>query len=168
METYVDVPKYTGFGASCPHSGERWSCPPYDFDPEEIWRRSDRLDLLAMQIFTETEETRKKVLADPAAFLFPFRMALDEALREREAAEPGSLRLNAGRCRVCRTDCAREKGQPCRFPGEMRYSLESLGAAVGDLARDVLGTPVLWIREGAVPAYLLQVGGLLRKERRDA
>ena len=163
LGNYVDVPKYLGFCGECPNYGLRWSCPPYDFDPMDIWRSYDRLELLAWRIEPRTEEELTLAAKDAQAYLLPYYRGMVEELKIREAETPGSLRLNPGRCRLCAV-CARESGEPCRFPEEMRWSIESLGGAVGDLTRDVLDLPLKWSVDGRPPEYYTLVGGLLKKE----
>lgn len=163
LEKYVDVPKYLGFCAECPNYGRWWSCPPYDFDPMEIWGSYDRLELLAWRIEPRTEEDLALAAKDPQAFLLPYYQGLVAELKAREAETPGALRLNPGKCRLCAV-CARERGEPCRHREEMRYSIESLGGAVGDLTREVLGLPLKWSVDGRPPEYYTLVGGLLKKE----
>ena len=162
-EKYVDVEKYLGMCAKCPNYGHCWTCPPYDFDPMEIWNECAEAELVALQIFLPSEEDRAWAARDVRSFLAPFRTAMDDELTRMEAAEPGSRRLNAGKCVICR-DCARAEGKPCRFPEEIRYSLESLGGAVSALAADVLHTPILWGTDGQPPEYYLLVGALLRRK----
>ena len=165
-EKYVDVPKYGAMCAQCPHYGQCWTCPPYDFDPMEIWEKVETAELLALQIFPESPGAKEWAVKDVRSFLAPYRAVVDEELTRREALTPHSRRLNAGKCVICRA-CAREEGRPCRFPEEKRYSLESLGAAVGTLAADVLHTPLLWGSETEPPEYFVLVGALLR-EKEDA
>jgi hypothetical protein len=43
----------------------------------------------------------------------------------------------------------------------MRYSIESLGGDVGLTAERYLGQPLLWIKDGILPDYLMLVGALL-------
>ena len=164
LENYVDVPKYLGFCRQCPNFRRCWSCPDYDFDPMDVWRAYDRLDVLAYRIEPGTEDPAN---TDVQKLLEPYYLAMVEELRAAEAATPGALRLNPGKCRLC-ASCARPEGKPCRFPEEMRYSIESLGGAVGDIAREVLHTPLKWSAEGRPPEYYLLVGGLLVKEKGDA
>ena len=159
---YIDIPKFGAMCARCPHYGKCWTCPPYDFDPMEIWNRCETAELVALQIFPESPEDREWAARDVRSFLAPYRTRLDEGLERMEAADPRSRRLNAGKCRLCRA-CAREEGAPCRFPGETRYSLESLGAAVGALAEEILHTPLRWGKDGQPPEYFVLVGALLRE-----
>ena len=37
QRTYIDIEKFLGFCAACPRYGQTWSCPPYDFDPADVW-----------------------------------------------------------------------------------------------------------------------------------
>lgn len=163
LEKYVDVEKFLGYCAACPRCGQTWSCPPYDFDPAAVWPRYAAVTLYAVQVFPESERAKAAALADAEVFLFPYRKSLDALLESAERETPGSLRLDAGRCRVCET-CARRKEKPCRFPEKLRYSLESLGGNVSALAADKLGAPVLWGSREAPPEYFVLVGAVLTKE----
>ncbi len=163
---YIDIPRYGAMCTHCPNYGKCWTCPPYDFDPMEIWDRCEEAELLALQIFPETPEDREWAARDVRSFLAPYRTAVDEEIARMEENTPHSRRLNAGKCCLCR-DCTRAEGKPCRFPRETRYSLESLGAAVGALTEEILHTPLRWGKEGQPPEYFVLVGALLR-EREDA
>ena len=57
-EKYIDIPKFGAMCAQCPNYGKIWTCPPYDFDPMEIWDRCEEAQLVALQIFPETPEDR--------------------------------------------------------------------------------------------------------------
>ena len=37
LRTCVDVEKFLGFCRECGNYGRRWSCPPFEFDPLELW-----------------------------------------------------------------------------------------------------------------------------------
>lgn len=47
LRTCVDVEKFLGFCRECGNYGRRWSCPPFEFDPLELWNRYDTLHLYA-------------------------------------------------------------------------------------------------------------------------
>lgn len=161
--SYINIEKFLGFCTACPHYGQTWSCPPYDFDPADVWNAYDAVHLYAVQVFPESDRAKAAALADAEAFLFPYRQSLDALLESAEWEKPGSLRLSAGRCIVCKT-CARQEGEPCRFPEKLRCSLESLGGDVGALSAEKLGVPILWGSREAPPEYYVLVGALLIKE----
>lgn len=164
LEKYVDVEKFLGYCTACPRCGQTWSCPPYDFDPADIWPRYEALSLHALQIFPESEEAKAAALSDVEGFLRPFREALDRLLEALERGTPGSLRLDAGRCLVCER-CARRDEKACRFPAKLRYSLESLGGDVAALAAEKLGVPLRWGTKDAPAEYYVLVGALLTGEK---
>lgn len=161
----VDVPKFLGYCAACPNYGGTWSCPPFDFDPQEIWDRYDRILLRAVKVPVPAE-LREKVLSpqeindESHALLAPIKHDLLSSLLEQERATPGSLALSAGRCQECQV-CTKASGQPCRQPGRMRHSIESLGGDVGKTLSLYLGQELLWGREGHLPEYYILLGGLL-------
>jgi hypothetical protein len=90
------------------------------------------------------------------------RAGFREILLEVAKQFPGFRCLVAGYC-AQRTDCARESGNPCRFPETMRFSFESVGFDVSSLSMGVLGLLVQWPRQG-LPKYYLTVGAVLCAE----
>jgi len=153
----VDVPKFLPCCQACPNYGQVWSCAPYDFDPMEIWNRYETLHLYAWMLLPDYPGQDV-----PAAMraLRVERLAYLTRILRREAAVPGSLALSAGSCLECGV-CARAEGKPCRHPDRLRYSIESLGGDVVKTSERWLHKPLLWIRDGVVPSYLILVGGLL-------
>ena len=157
----VDVPRFMGCCLTCPNAGRYWSCPPYDFDPMDIWAgygglllyvrritfRKDRLFPLERRAFEQQD--LPKIKAD-----------MNRALLDLEAQTPGSLALFPGRCEWC-TSCARGEGQPCRFPERMRYSIESLGGDCGGAFERYFGETLQWAQGDRLPERLLFLGGLL-------
>lgn len=157
LQTCVDVPKFLVFCRACPNYGGAWSCPPFDFDPMELWRRYGRMKLYARMLIPaepgqEAQAAVRALQAEKDGYL--------ERLLQMEAAAPGSLALAAGSCTLC-NPCARKEGRPCQRPERMRYSIEALGGDVGRTASQYLGRDLQWIRAGVVPDYLMLVGALL-------
>ena len=161
----VDVPKFLGYCAACPNYGRTWSCPPFDFDPQTVWDRYDRILLRAVKVLIP-EELRQihfspqELDRESHALLYPIKRQLLFTLLEQERATPGSLALSAGRCQECQV-CTKASGQPCRQPERMRHSIESLGGDVGKTLSLYLGQELLWGREGHFPEYYILLCGLL-------
>ena len=82
-------------------------------------------------------------------------------LMEEEKKHPGSISLSAGSCQLCKNGCAKPLGQPCRFPDQMRYSIESLGGNVGLTIEKLMGIQLEWMEEGKLPHHFVLVCGLL-------
>lgn len=152
----VDVGKFLGYCKECPSYGRVWSCPPYDFDPMEIWDKYRHLTLYARVLTPSpgaTYEGMMEGLRREKDRFFDFLM-------EKEGEVPGSLALSAGRCTLCE-ECGKLAGKPCVHPEKLRYSIESLGGDVAATVEKYFGFPLLWADQGALPAYLTLVGGLL-------
>ncbi len=160
VKTCVDVPKFLAFCAACPNYEKRWSCPPFVFDPMDIWKRFDRLRLVASVLFPAPGASVEEAVQALAAE----KTLLMHELLAAEIAYPGSLSLSAGSCYLCE-ECTKGNGTPCCRPEEMRYSIEALGGDVGKSAERYLGKPLLWIKDGVLPEYLSLVAGLLLKEQ---
>lgn len=152
----VDVPKFLAYCRDCPSYGTRWSCPPHDFDPMDIWGRYEALSLVVLVITPDPGATREEAMAA----LVREKNDLLENLLTLETKMSGSLALSAGSCQLCRF-CARKHGVPCYQPHRMRPSIEALGGDVGKTLERYLGKTIRWTRPDEVPEYLTLVGGLL-------
>lgn len=153
----VDIPRFLSCCQACPHYGAIWSCPPYDFDPMELWQSYAGLRIYGRMLVAD--EPGQDVAAAMAA-LKQEKDAYLDTLMAWEEENPGSLALAAGSCNLC-LPCSRQQGQPCQKPAQRRYSLESLGGHVALTASRYLGYPLLWIKDGNLPDYLMLIGALL-------
>ena len=160
LRDYINVQEFLDYCRRCPNFDKVWSCPSYDFDPEEYWKAYSSLNLLAYKIIfdgTETEERSLEIMAE-------VKEKITAELFEMENTHPGSVSLSAGSCSICgKGNCTRPSGKPCRYPDKMRYSIESIGGNVGKTVHDLLGIQLEWIEEGKVPSYFVLVCGLLEK-----
>lgn len=155
VDACVDVPKFLACCKQCPNYGTRWSCPPFDFDPMDIWNKYKRLKLHALVLKPLHNDGQKLTEG-----LWKEKPGFDLGLIELERPYPGSLSLSGGTCAFCGT-CKKAEGQPCCNPDKLRYSIEALGGDVGKTCELYFGKPVLWIKDGVAPDYLMWVGGLL-------
>lgn len=154
----VDVPKFLACCKECANYGARWGCPPFDFEVRELWEKYKTLRLYVRFLIPggcATEDLMAALWVEKESFL--------TELLALERAHPGSLFLSCGGCTICEA-CTRGDGQPCRHPELVRPSLEALGGDVGKTAERYFGKPLLWIKDGAAPDYLMLVGGLLLRE----
>lgn len=159
IEQCVDVARFEQLCKQCGNYDKRWSCPSFAFDPMEIWN-SYRSVRLYMRLLRSTEVGQ------------PMESALEALMTEKkkyfsllmtwEKENPDSRMLSAGACDLCDI-CAKEKGEPCRHPESLRYSIEALGGDVEKCAQLYFNTPILWGKDGMAPAYYVLVGGLLMK-----
>lgn len=159
LQTCVDVEKFLGYCRECDSYTKRWSCPPFDFDPLDFWRRYQTLRL-ECRVLTPGPGAELKHLWDG---IWQEKQKLDAELLALEADYPGSMALSAGSCKHC-AKCTRPEGLPCRQPHKMRHSIEALGGDVGKTGELYFNHPLLWIKDGEMPAYLTLICGLLLPE----
>lgn len=174
LEKHVDVDAFLQACKACPNYEKIWSCPTYDFDVMEYWKNYNTLELTAIKIIFDeavagkqlTQEEQEDITKNS---IWEVKKQLAEELYEREKAVPGSISLSAGSCTLCKglddhseDWCTRIKGEPCRFPDKMRYSIESLGGNVGTTLSELMEIELEWIQEGRLPSYFVLVSGLLR------
>ncbi len=161
IREYVNVEEFLEKCRECPNYGRLWSCPPYDFDPVSVWSRYDKLYVTARKIIFD-EEQRSSGTDAIMEILKEVKDNMSSELFDMEKKYPGSLSLSAGSCSMCRgMECTRTEKKPCRYPDQMRYSIESLGGNVGLTVSRLMGIELEWIEEGKMPSYFVLVAGLL-------
>lgn len=160
VRDYVNVAEFLEYCKACPNYNSVWSCPPYDFDPEDFWNEFSELHVVARKIIFAPEtsvEEGTRILAEVKA-------QMGEELYAMEKEYPGSVSLSAGSCSMCSEEgCSRPEGAPCRRPCDMRYSIESIGGNVGLTVSKLMGIQLEWVQEGKLPSHFVLVGGLLKK-----
>ncbi len=166
LDRFVDVAKFLRFCESCENYNVGWGCPPYDFDPLDLWRRYSEVKAVGVRIVFDESVVGAKLDHEAWTELYDTVMRREKGklyreLKEEERAGEGRFMLHAGGgCPVCEKPCRREEG-PCRHPEEVRYSIESLGGDVCAVTEELLGYGICWIEDGKIPAYLSLVGGML-------
>lgn len=159
LKECVDVEQFLGYCQACENYGKRWSCPPYAFQPRQLWKQYKRLHLFARILCPSSDETLTGLLKGMRAE----KEKLMTELLVLERRKPGALALSAGSCALCGDDCTRPHGARCRHPEKMRRSIEALGGDVEKTMELYFHRPIVWIENGEIPSYLTLVGGLLLK-----
>lgn len=137
VEKYIDIDRFLACCKECPNYGNKYTCPPHDFDVLQFWLSFSELEVSAVTIpGTHDYEQAETLLMDE--------------LLEEEAWQPGSLCLSAGNAGNVETS-------------RMRYSIESLGGNVSKLCKDLLGISLEWGKGGEPPEHITLVVGLLKK-----
>lgn len=142
----------------CSGFAKTWSCPDFDFDTANYWRKFNTYqvicDRISMEDLQNPEEAQQRLYSEKSRF--------NKEMLSLEKAYPFSEALYAEECDQCNV-CARLSGNPCRFPEIMRYSIESLGGCGVKLVESLFGFKVLWSDGISAPAYYILLGGLLKK-----
>lgn len=157
--SFYDEKKVEGYCKHCPCYGKRYSCPPFSFDKENFLKKYTHSLVVGMMLKREEIPPSFAQKKDVSILFDEMRAEGGEKLLLLEKKYPKSLALLAGTCTKCQV-CEKEWGRPCKFPLQMRLSLESLGILVSALSRKVLDKDLLWYDEGH-PAYYLSVAALL-------
>ena len=159
VENYVDVPTFHEACKHCPLYGLTWACPPLEFDAIEFWHRYSHVTVYCKKYIFETED---EMPDDIQEFFYSVRNEIAQEMYTREDEQPGSTSLLGGACDICGIEnCARKKGEPCRFPKYMRRSLEALGGNAEKIVKDFFGIEVEWPKDGKMTSMVF-VSVLLR------
>lgn len=95
LEKYVDVETFLEACKACPNYEKIWSCPTYDFDVIEYWKKYKMLELTAIKIIFDetvagkqlTKEEQEEITKNS---IWEVKAQLAEELYEREKAVPFS------------------------------------------------------------------------------
>ncbi len=165
LEEYIDIPQFLQLCKACPNYNRKWSCPPYDFKPEDYWNKYAKMHVIGTKILFDEETIDKKHSTEEINNIVTTvikkeqSLLLDEIL-VLEEKYPGSIGLAAGSCSICE-NCARPDSNACNHADKLRYSIESLGGNVDKTVKKLLGLELQWMREGNLPEYFLLVSAIL-------
>ncbi len=167
VEKYVDEAMTLAGCEDCLHLGKIWSCPKHSFTLEEFWNRFSTVELYIVQLVFDSsllEETysddEMQMLMSEVIPVETERLHAYAAAKEKET--PHSMCFSSGgACSRCKNGCTRTLDQPCRFPDELRYSVESIGINACKATEELFEVPLLWSFFGKLPEYLTFVNGLL-------
>ena len=155
---YRDVERFQALCRQCPSFGKMWCCPPYSFDPRSVSDGFRTVKLMAATIDWDKAATGHAGQTPGAVMQEAWQEILPQ-LYEMEREVPGS-RCFTFRCSLCDEGCTRPEGKPCRHPGLMRHSLESVGFDVVAMLRELLDIDLDWSSDGQPPEHLTIVTAL--------
>lgn len=166
VKNCVDVPRFLACCRDCPNFDRRWSCPPYDFSAEALWKQYTDILLCEKIVYVdpvlrEVPYSQEEINEISRELLAPTKNQMTENLLVLESKYPGSRALFAGTCDVCAI-CAKELNEPCFHPEKMRYSIEALGGNVSRAVQVYFDDTILWAKDGLLPEYYILLGGLLK------
>lgn len=162
FDRYVDVDKFLEICKECNQYGNNWSCPPFDFNPDDIWNSFNKLKIIAFKFDFSSEELNRIYSTNELNFILKKleRMKVKLMNEIYVLEDDNSLGLFIGNCNLC-MKCTRTIGMQCKMPFKLRYSIESLGGDVDKTIEDIFGYKVIYAKDGKLPEYMIFVGGLL-------
>jgi predicted metal-binding protein len=156
---FYEPERVEGYCKSCPNYNKLWSCPPHEFDAISFLNPYTSVLLLGEKIVrNECSEFNDSM----NSYFQKVRRQLGDQLITLSKKEDVEV-LIAGNCYLC-DDCLRTEGKSCRYEDRMKYSLESIGFLVGDIASELLGIGLEWPEEGKEATSLMTVGAIFAKD----
>lgn len=162
----VDIPRFLACCKECSNFDRRWSCPPYGFSAEVLWKQYTDILLYEEKVYVdpilrERSYSQDEINEISRELLAPAKKRMTEDLLTLEGKYPESRALFAGTCDFC-TICAKELNEQCFHPEKMRYSIEALGGNVAQAVHIYFDDTILWAKDGHLPEYFILLGGLLK------
>lgn len=156
IENYKNAAGFLDYCEKNIGCGQVWSCPLYDFDPEDYREKYEYFYLIGKKIYfdqngSDDVKTGKEYIS---RVCIREKDRLTDQVRALEKKYPGSIGLSAGSCHMCR-QCARPLDNGCRYSDEIRYFLESLGADLGKTAGELLGVDFQLMKQKSPECYTL-------------
>ena len=118
---------------SCGMYGRCYMCPPDIGDIEDLMAEVGKYDYaLVYQTVSELEDSYDfEGMIEAKKKSYPLSQNLRNVFSDMNITN--ALHLGCGGCGVCKT-CAKQTGEPCRFPKKALPSLEAYGVNVSKLA----------------------------------
>lgn len=148
LRKYQKKDKFLPFCKSCNEYNKRWSCPPTTIDTKNYLKQYPHIILISFKIeykkiflenFLDAEECTTKI----NRLLKKIRKDIANQLFEIEKLSPNSKFFGAGACLFC-CRCERAKGNPCKKPEKMRYSLDTFELDLTSISKDLFNIEILW------------------------
>lgn len=156
---YYEPKRVEGYCKSCPNYNKLWSCPPHDFNAVSYLDSFDHVLLTGEKIVRNENFLSKGSMN---LYFQEVRRQMGDRLIELSKQYDTEV-LIAGNCYLC-DDCPRTIGKSCRYENKMKYSLESIGFLVGDIASELLGIELEWPEAGEEAQSLMTVGAIFSKD----
>ncbi len=148
-----------GYCKLCPNYNKLWSCPPHGFNADTYLESYDYVLLVGEKIVRKDKSQAETSMN--THFQEVRRQLGDQLIKLSESNDVEVL--IAGNCYLCE-DCLRIEGKSCRYENRMKYSLESIGFLVGDIASELLGIELEWPESGKEATSLMTVGAIFAKD----
>lgn len=170
FKKYVNLDETIESCKKCEMYENNWSCPPFQNDVTEYWKKYDNIHLIFIQLHYDnfiTEDTHSKEDIDTILHLTLFNektkllQSIRQNIRENENLKD-SMILSTGYCNICPT-CSKKDGMACRYPKNKLHSIESIGALVTKTAEELFDKKLMWIdmENGKIPECLSLLMGIL-------
>lgn len=161
MENYKNAAGFLDYCEKCMGYKQVWSCPLYDFNPEEYEKNFKYFYIIGAKIILDEDGVAecKKSKDYINQICLEEKYILSKKVHAMEKKYPGSIGLAAGDCNMC-SQSTRPSERGCRYSDEIRYFLESLGADVGKTAGDFLGIKLQLMKQKKTEQFTI-IQGLL-------
>lgn len=148
VQTYCNNPKF-----KCPNYGHSWACPPEAPYLEKILREYTKFFLI-YEKYDINDYIREKKKEFPKRTEKKLRYAfyrenfmrdwieedISAFIRENSKKTEAIFVLWDGHCRVCEKknqNCTHDSGLNCRYPNDIRYSMEAVGINVTETVKNL-------------------------------
>jgi predicted metal-binding protein len=169
IDEYFELEKIRSFcKEDCRNYNKLWSCPEYSFDELTFLRQYKYMLVIGSKYYFSDEE-REQHKNDPQEYcidvLWRGRCMMQKKLLafEAETKDYNTMTLIPGSCPLCEEKnipCTRPENKPCRYPDEMRYSLESMGFYASRISQYDLGIELKWSVDD-LPEYMVMLSGIM-------
>ena len=163
MKSYINGESFLEYCEKCTGYDQIWSCPLYDFNPEEYRRNYKYLYVIGKRItFEQTAgsgEEQKERERYMSQVCLKEKDILSKKMQELLKSYPDSVVMSVGSCHVC-SRCSQSISRGCRYSEEIRNFIESIGGTVGESVGDLLVIELKWMKK-KLPGYFTLINGFL-------
>lgn len=170
INNYCKPLEFVVYCKACNKFNKCWACPPFSYDPIQLLNKYKFTYVIGTQVILEAEDVeqtydskQQRELLDKV--MFDVRQKIDPVLMKIEGNFKDTLALFAGTCHLCpELGCTRSLNKPCRYPNQIRPSLEAYGFDISKTTSELLGIDLKWGEKGKLPPYLILVSAIMCNE----
>ena len=156
---YMNRVKVEGYCKQCDKYGNCWSCPPFDLDIDNYLKKYSKITIYAHKLIIGDSVICDNAAQETQRLFKSLREKSDRHIFAKEIDICNSVAFVAGSCSLCEK-C--EKPNPCKYPNQMRRSLESIGFDMARTAEVLFDTELKWGSENSLPQYMFLISALVR------
>jgi predicted metal-binding protein len=189
LMTCYKLEEVHGYCQACSNYEKNYSCPNFDFTTETYLGAYEYVVLIRTIVSSKLLKEDADKLTDydfssrvyrnhlkdypdrqvtwndkvSMYFFNKVKDLMTSRLLELESEYTDSLCLVPGNCMTCQV-CTKQKGQPCLYPDQLRYSLEALGFLVSDIYEQFFKHTLEWSGDD-LPQSFETCSGILSKNK---
>lgn len=136
----------------CANYNNKWSCPPHSPEYSAISKKFNKAYIFLFYCYLEQFNYIEAPYIKIKAANSIVKSRSDKIIRQLEKESEGKL-LSSGSCRLCKCCSCKTKESQCKKPAKLRFSMESVGLNIENIAAEFFNHKLSRYIKNNVPQY---------------